>query len=175
MIKKYIFLILVFSLIVTGCTDIRRARANDIHARTKRANDWHNQQMSDNKALEEDRLYIKATLMWTGAIGGIIVIMGTAAGWVYYLGGWAIAKARHASFLQVPLDTDTHQYPLLIYGNGRRALNPNTGQRFLLDTVAPPHPQLTAGSQAVQIGGVIAGAGYSPDEAVTQIKLIGAK
>jgi hypothetical protein len=62
---------------------------------------------------------------------------------------------RHRRAQQIPLDVATRQYPLLIYGNGRRVLNPNNGERLLLSEVSGADLTRIEANTKVQLAGLL--------------------
>jgi hypothetical protein len=154
---KNLIIIVVVILFLAGCknSSMKEARAAEVRARTKAANEIHTANMADRQAMTPVRLTVKTTLYYSVMVGGIVLIVGTSGALTWLFVGSAINRVR---FHQIPLDVATRQYPLLTYGNGRRAFNPNTGERLVLAETSPTDSQLTAGSQTVQLAGIIANA-----------------
>ena len=163
--------IVILAILLSGCSEVRHARANEIRAETHRRNQLHAIHVAKAKALATTQVATAETLLWSGAISGAALLLVLAGAGSYYVIGFSIAKVRQANIMFVPLDEATRQYPLIIY-RGNRAYLPNTGERVLLNKNHPPRRQLVAGAHAVQLGGVIAQTGQAPGEALTNIKLI---
>jgi hypothetical protein len=157
---KKLIIIAVVILFLAGCKNsMKEARAAEVRARTKRANEIHALNMAEKRATIPVRLAVKDTLYYSLMVGGVVLIIGTSGALTWLFIGSAVNRVR---FHQVPLDQVTRQYPLMIYGNGRRAFNPNTGERLLLAETSQTDRQLTAGSQTIQLAGIIANANNAP-------------
>jgi hypothetical protein len=157
---RKLIIIAIAILLLTGCKNsMRDARAAEVRARTKAANEIHAANMADRQAMTPIRLTVKTTLYYSVMIGVAVLIVGTGGALTWLFIGTAVNRVR---FHQVPLDVATRQYPLLMYGNGRRIFNPNTGERLLLSETSQTNRQLAAGSQTVQLAGIIANANDTP-------------
>lgn len=138
---------------LSGCNWID-AKAADQAARTRRADDLHQQQMIDNQALAPTRLATKEVAMWTltgGLVVGMVILLLAGS---YYVFALAYHKAQHASIQQIRLDPVTRQYPLLIY-KGNRAYTPITGDRVLLDKEWLAGQDRIEAATRVQIAGLL--------------------
>lgn len=172
----WLIALLLLGLLLSGCTEVRHAKAFDIRSDAQRKNDrsrqklsqaedWHELKYDEAQALSPDRIGAKWAILWTGT-GSVILLLlaGTGAG-AYYLIGFSKAKVRaaHLKAALIPLARDTRQYPLFAYEvrGVMRVYNANTGQLLKLDEGQEPHAQLVAGSGKTQLAGVIAEAGQA--------------
>ena len=151
---KQVFILIIF-VMLTGCTEIRYAKANDLRQATKRADDKHDLRMNDSRALTPVRLAVKEVLLWSLMVGGVAVIISMVGAISYSLVGAAVNFVRDKRIQQIPLDVATRQYPLLLYGNGRRVFNPNTGERLLLSDVSEADLLRIEAATRVQLAGLI--------------------
>lgn len=150
---KKLIVILIFFFALTGCNNsVKDARAYGMRQATGRTNDNHNLAMADSEALTPTRLMVKEVLLWSLMFGGVIVIITTTGVYGYFAVGMAINRVR---FWYVPLDTATRQYPLLLYGNGRRVFNPNNGERLLLSEVSEAQLERIEAATRVQMAGLL--------------------
>lgn len=152
-------LILVFAVILlTGCKNsMKDAKAAEVRAETRRRNEIHAAKMADSRALMPVRLATKKTLYWSLMIGGMVVVVSGAGALAWLMVGGSVNIIRHQRTRQIPLDVATRQYPLLVYGppNGRRAFNPNNGERLLLSECAEASLPRIEASAKVQLAGLI--------------------
>lgn len=153
--RNAFILIIVSMIMLTGCAEIRYAKANSIRATTNRANDKHDLRMDDSRALTPVRLAVAEALLWTLMVGGVVVIVSAAGAISYSMAGASFYFIRDKRTQQVPLDTATRQYPLLLYGNSRRAFNPNTGERLLLSDANEADLLRIEASTKVQLAGLL--------------------
>jgi hypothetical protein len=114
------------------------------------------QNMEERRQTQAVRLAAQENLIWYGhqilmVVTGVGVVIA-----LYWAGGAARAdvKRRYLMADLIPLDTQTHQYPLLTRGDWWA--NPNNGKSAQLGVASEPHPQLTEGSIKVQVAGVLA-------------------
>lgn len=150
--KRTILLILLFFLL-SGCKNsMKEARADAVRAQTRRANDRHQAAMAERAAMTETRLATKTYFLWSGGVGGAVLIMVLAGSVSYFVVGFSMAKVKQANLMLVPLNNQTKQYPLII-SNGGRAYNPNTLAASDMDVIRLPHPDALRGSQGVQMIG----------------------
>jgi len=153
-----LFVLLIFS---TGCTNpIRDAKAERIRERTRRSRDLHNQAMTDNRILEDTRLATKEVAMWvlTGSLSIMMISLTLASS--YYFVALAANRIKHDRIQQIPLDSVTRQYPVLIYygpANNPRSIDFNTGERRLLSADNDPDPLRIEATSRVQLGGLLVG------------------
>jgi hypothetical protein len=151
---KKLIIIAITILLLTGCKNsMKEARAAEVRAQTKRANEIHAANMADRQAMTPVRLVVKDTLYYSLMIGGVVLIIGTSGALTWLFIGTAVNRVR---FHQIPLDVATRQYPLLMYGNGRRVFNPNTGERLLLAETSTIEPNRIEASTKVQVAGLLA-------------------
>lgn len=149
--RKVILLIILF-ILLSGCSEIRYAKAREISAETRRKNERHQADMEEQNALMPTRIAAKGNLIWSGMVGGILVIIVFAGSFSYYAIGVSIAKVRQANIMFAPLDKVTRQYPLLITG-GNKSHNPNTLSVSDIWENSLPYQEALKGSQAVQMIG----------------------
>lgn len=152
-VKKLIIICAVFFLL-TGCDNsMQKARARNLRAATNRADDRHDLRMDDSYALTPVRLIVKEVLWWSLMVSGVLVLVSFAGAFSYFTIGASYYTIRDMKTQKVPLDTDTRQYPLLLYGNGRRVFNPNNGERLLLSDVSEADlPRIEAATQVQLVG-----------------------
>jgi hypothetical protein len=149
-------LVLIIVILLTGCNNsIKDAKANSIRQQTRRANDKHNSAMADSRALATTRIVVKEVLLWSLMVGGVIVVISGAGGLAWLFVGGSVNIIRHQRTQQIALDVATRQYPLLVYGNGRRIFNPNNGERLLLSDVSTADLPRIEASTKVQLAGLI--------------------
>lgn len=151
--NRYLLASLIVFLLLSGCKEQRQAKAYEINSATNRKNDLHDSQMADRRALAPVRLIVMEVTLWSLMIGGTLIIGAGAIGGSWYIVGSAFNHLEKQSIIRIPLDPETRQFDLVIYANGRRAFNPNTGQRLLLSEASAPDRQLVEGSHAVQLAG----------------------
>lgn len=156
--RKLIFIVSISILfLLSGCkNNLRDARAAEVRAQTRRTNDKHELAMADSQALTSVRLATKEGLLWLLMISSSVVVVAGAGSLVWLMVGGSVNTIRHQRTQQVPLDVATRQYPLLIYGNGRRVFNPNNGERLLLSECAEAGLLRVEASTQVQLAGLIA-------------------
>jgi uncharacterized protein YceK len=151
-----ITVIIVLAILLTGCDNsIKHAKARNQHHATNRADDRHDLAMADSAALTPVRLIVKEFLLWSLMVSGIALMVGGVASAIYFLVGMSFYSIRHKRAQQIPLDIATRQYPLLLYGNGRRIFNPNNGERLLLTDVSEAELPRIEASTKVQLAGLI--------------------
>ena len=156
MSKHLIAILLVVADIISGCKNsMKEARAAEVRAKTNRRNNIHDQKMADTKALTPIRLATKEALYWSLMVGGSVVIVSGGGALAWLMIGGSINSVRHSRAQQIPLDVATRQYPLLVYGNGRRLFNPNNGERLLLSEVSEACLPRIQASKQVQLAGLI--------------------
>lgn len=153
---KNLIVILAIFILLTGCDNsIKHAKANRIRAATNRANDRHDLEMSDSRALTPVRLIVKEILLWSLMGSGALVLVSFGVAFSYFTIGASYYVIRDMKIQQIPLDVATRQYPLLIYGNGRRSLDPNNGERLRLTDVSKADPLRIETTARVQLAGLI--------------------
>lgn len=151
-----IIAILLILFLLSGCKNsMKEAKATEVRHETKRRDDIHNIKMADSRALTPIRLATKEVLWWSLRISGSVVIVGGGGALVWLMIGGSINTVRHQRIHKIPLDVTTRQYPLLVYGNGRRAFNPNTGERLLLSEVSEAHGPRIKSITQVQLAGLL--------------------
>lgn len=145
-------ILLILFILLSGCGEVSKAKANSIRQQEHRTNDIHDAMMKEEEALRPTVIAIKETLLWTGTIAGQVLIMVLAVSGGFYIIAFTIAKAKQANLMLIPLDKATHQYPLVIAG-GKKAYNPNTlaVSDAWIDKL--PYPEALRGSQGVQMIG----------------------
>lgn len=149
--KKTVLLILLF-ILLSGCENsMKNARANDLRAKTDRANDLHNARMAEWGAMTSTRLAAKKKLTSVSVLGGVLLIAAFTVSGSYYMFSVSIVKARQVGIMRVPLDRHTRQYPLLV--SGSKAYNPNTLANSDLGQTQWPYPDALEGSYRVQMIG----------------------
>lgn len=154
---RYLLFAFLIITVLSGCKNsMKEARAAEARAETRRRNDIHNAKMADTKSLTPVRLATKETLYWSLMVGGSVVIIGGSTALTWLMIGASFNFVRHQRIKQIPLDVATRQFPLLIYGNGRRAFNPNNGERVLLTEKSEAHQPRIEASTQVQLAGLIA-------------------
>jgi hypothetical protein len=154
--KISLILIIVTIILLTGCNNsVKDAKANAIRQQTRRTNDKHSLAMADSKALTSTRLIVKEILLWSLMVGGVVVVISGAGGLAWLFVGGSVNIIRHQRTQQIPLDMTTRQYPLLMYGNGRRVFNPNNGERLLLSEVSDADLPRIEAQTKVQLAGLI--------------------
>ncbi len=149
--KRTVLLIILF-ILLSGCSEVRRAKAYKSRSQTRRANDIHQAAMAERAILAPTQIAAKENLIWTGTIAGIVLIVVTTGATSYYIVIFAIAKVKQVNLMPIPLDKATRQYPLIIAG-GKRAYNPNTLASSDLRIDSLPYSEALRGSQAVQMIG----------------------
>lgn len=149
--KKVVLLIILF-ILLSGCSEIRYAKAREISAETRRKNESHQADMEEQNALMPTRIAAKGNLIWSGMVGGILVIIGFAGSFSYYVVGVSIAKVKQANLMLVPLDKATRQYPLIIAGS-KKSHNPNTLSVSNVWKNSLPYQEALRASTAVQMIG----------------------
>lgn len=154
---KNLLAILLLAILLMGCDNsVKHAKANSIRQATNRTNDKHNLAMADSKALAPVRLIVKEVLLWSLMVGGLVIITSSAGATSYFLLGYAVTFISHRrSHQQIALDVVTRQYPLLMYGNGRRVFNPNNGERLRLSDVSSAELPRIEAQTKVQLAGLI--------------------
>lgn len=153
--KRLVFIVVIISLL-TGCNNsVKNARANSIRQSTNRTNDKHDLAMADSRSLTSVRLIVKEVLLWSVMGGALAIILSFAGSFAYLVAGTSFYFVRDRKTQQIPLNPQTRQYPLLMYGNGRRIFNPNNGERLLLSDVSSADlPRIEAATR-VQLAGLI--------------------
>jgi hypothetical protein len=151
--KYYILLLFVVFALLSGCSEQRRAKAYELNSATNRKNDLHDSQMADRAALQPVRLAVVEVAMWSLMVGGVFIIGAVSIGGSWYIFGSVRNHLEKQKIIRIPLNPETRQFDFIIYNHGRRALDPNTGQRFLLSETSGPDRQLVEGSHAVQLAG----------------------
>lgn len=153
---KKLAVILVLFILLTGCDNsIKHAKANRIRQATNRANDRHDIEMADSRALTPVRLRVKEVLLWSLMGSGMLVLISFSGAFAYFTIGASYYVIRDMRVQQIPLDVATRQYPLLIYGNGRRSFNPNNEERLRLSDGSAADPLRVKASNEVQLAGLI--------------------
>lgn len=149
--KKVVLLIILF-ILLSGCSEIRYAKAREISAETRRKNERHQADMAERNALMSTHIAAKGNLIWSGMIGGIIFIFALAISGSFYVVGFSIAKVKQAGLLLIPLDEKTRQYPLIIAGS-KKSHNPNTLSVSNVWKNSLPYQEALRASTAVQMIG----------------------
>lgn len=148
--KRTVLLIILF-ILLSGCSEIRKAKAYEIRSKARRANDAHRAAMMEQATLAPARITAKKNLILTGAMAGQVLIVVLTASGSFYIIAFAITKVKQANLMLIPLDK-TSQYPLVI-SNGRKSHNPNTLATSDLRRDRLPYPEALRGTQAVQMIG----------------------
>jgi hypothetical protein len=153
--RRIIFFLTLF-IFLSGCSEIRYAKAREIRAETRRQNEIHalkmeekRAELAERQALKEVRIVVKQNLIQTGMIAGIVLIVVVTGSVSYYIAGSSVAKVKQANIMQIPLDRVTRQYPLLIKG-GNQAYNPNSLSNSSLVKIQGPHSEALEFSYKVQ-------------------------
>lgn len=149
--KRTVLLIILF-ILLSGCSEVRQAKAYKSRSQTRRANDIHQAAMAERAILAPTQIAAKGNLIWSGMVGGILVIIVFAGSFSYYVVGVSIAKVKQANLMLVPLDKATRQYPLLITG-GNKSHNPNTLSVSDVWENSLPYQEALRASTAVQMIG----------------------
>jgi uncharacterized protein YceK len=148
--------IIIIVILLSGCDNsMKQAKARSRNAATNRANDKHNAAMADSRALTPVRLIVKEVLLWALMVSGVALVISGAGSAAWLMIGYSINFIRHQRTQQIPLDISTRQYPLLMYGNGRRAFNPNNGERLLLSDVSSADLPRIEATTKVQLAGLV--------------------
>lgn len=158
--KRLVFILLI-SILLVGCKNsMKEARAADLRARTKRTNDMHDVKMAEKRALMPVRLAVKEVLWWTAMGVGVFVLISSGVGFgvgstLVFVGG-SIGMVQRIQVQRIPLNKETRQYDLLIYGPAgrRRFRNPNTGESKRLSEASPAEVARIKASTQVQLAGV---------------------
>lgn len=155
--RHLLFLLIVLALLVVGCnSSVKDARARGLRHSTDRADDRHNLKMDDSRALTPVRLIVKEVLLWSLMVGGAMVFLGGGFSLAYVFVGASFYAIRDMGIQQIALDEKTRQYPVIIYGNGRRIFNLNTGERLLLSETSEAHDPRIEAATRVQLAGLLA-------------------
>lgn len=153
---RQVLVLIIAASILLGCDNsMKQAKANRIWQATKRVDERHNLAMADSETLTPTRLIVKEVLLWTLMTSGAAFMIGGVIFAIYFLAGMSFYGVRHKRTQQIGLDITTRQYPLLMYGNGRRVFNPNTGERSLLSDVSAAELPRIEASTRVQLAGLI--------------------
>ncbi|KKM14888.1 hypothetical protein LCGC14_1701620, partial [marine sediment metagenome] len=134
------------------------ARASDLRARTRRANDTHQAKMADRRATTQIRLMAIDVAYYALMVSGVVVIVGSGFAITWLVIGGSIGLVQRVNVHRIRLDSVTKQYDALLYGpaSERRLLNPNTGeQRRLSETSVADRRRIEATAK-VQIAGLLA-------------------
>lgn len=153
--SKHLIIILIALTLLVGCDNsVKHAKANSVRQATNRANDRHNLAMTDSQALAPVRLIAKEVLLWSLMAGGGAVILGGGIALTYFFVGAAVYAVRDKRIQQIPLSIETRQYPVLVYGNGRRSLNLNNGERLRLSETSEANLPRIEATTRVQLQGL---------------------
>jgi len=156
---KKLFILIIAIILLTGCDNsMKRARAADLRARTRRANDIHQARMADRRATTQIRLMALDVGYYALMVSGLVVIIGTGFAGSWLVIGSSIGIVQRVQVHRIRLDPMTKQYDALLYGpaSERRFLNPNTGeQRRLSETNVADQRRIEATAK-VQIAGLLA-------------------
>jgi hypothetical protein len=150
-----IIIFLLAMLLSSGCDNsMKQAKARSQTHATNRVDERHRLAMADSRALTPVRLIVKEVLLWGLMSSGVAFMIGGVISAIYFLTGMAFYSVRNRRVQQIGLDVATRQYPLLMYGNGRRVFNPNTGERLRLsESSVAELPRIAAQTQ-VQLAGL---------------------
>lgn len=155
---KNLFSWIVVMVLLLGCNNsIKDAKARSIRQATNRVDDKHELAMADSQALTPTRLMVKDIALWVLMAGGVVVIVSGAGSLAYFFAGASFYTIRNMRIQQIPLDEATRQYPVLIYGNGRRSWNLNSGELKRLSDVSEADPMRIEASTKVQLAGLLPG------------------
>jgi len=150
---RKIMLLALTLIILTGCnSSVKNAKAEAIRHQTDRADDWHIARLEESEALMPVRIMVKEVLWYTGMVSGILLLLGSGLAGGWWMVGTSVNRVK---FHRVSLDVQTRQYPLLVYGNGRRVFNPNTGERLLLAENSEASLTRIEASTKVQLAGML--------------------
>lgn len=149
--KKTVLFILLF-ILLSGCEEVRQAKAYKIRQGENRKNDLHNAKMAEWGAMTATRLAAKKKLISVSVSAGIGLIVVFAISGSCYVVGVSVAKVRQANLMLIPLDRNTKQYPFIVAG-GKQAYNPNTLASSDIWRNSLPYPDALRGSQGVQMIG----------------------
>lgn len=154
---RKLFIILIAIILLSGCDNsMKKARARALNHATQRKDDIHHQRMVEKRKTEPLRLMIAEVFYNTLAV--IIMVGGamSTVAFIYFLFGWVYHKVQGFRFRQIPLDEATKQYPLLLYGGGQLAFNPNNGELKRLDETSNADTARIAETTKVQIACALA-------------------
>lgn len=146
--------IIIIAILLSGCTEIRYAKANKIRQQTNRTNDIHEERMSDNKATEQARLDMKVSILYSAAVGFSLMLLATSCIYIYYLVGISRAEIRKRGIIQLA-DPTGRRFPVLITATS--VINLSTGERFFLTDVSEPNHLLVSAAVQNQQVKLIAG------------------
>ena len=157
--RKLFIILVMFVFLLTGCKNsMKEARASDLRARTRRANDTHQAKMADRRATTQIRLMAIDVAYYALMVSGVVVIVGSGFAITWLVIGGSIGLVQRVNVHRIRLDSVTKQYDALLYGpaSERRFLNPNTGeQRRLSETSVADRRRIEATAK-VQIAGLLA-------------------
>lgn len=154
-------LIIIFFAIIflTGCKNsMKEARAADLRARTRQANDIHQAKMADRRATTQIRLMTIDVAYYALMVSGLVVIVGAGFAITWLVIGGSIGVVQRIQVHRIRLDSVTRQYDALLYGpsSERRFLNPNNGEQRRLSETSIADPDRIVASTSVQIAGLLA-------------------
>jgi hypothetical protein len=154
--KQTLLIIVLATVLLTGCKNsMKEARAAEVRAETRRRNEIHAAKMAERRATANVRLATLDTFYYSLAVSSMVVIVGGGLALSWLMVGSSVNHVKHRRIMRVPLDVETRQYPLLVYGNGRRVFNPNNGERLLLSELSGAELPRIEASTKVQLAGLI--------------------
>ncbi len=156
---KKLLIVLVMFFLLTGCKNsMKEARAADLRARTRRANDLHQVKMADRRATTQIRLMAIDVGYYALMVSGLVVVVGTGFAITWFVIGGSIGLVQRTQIQRIRLDPVTRQYDAILNGppGSRRILNPNTGERLLLPENGIAEASRIQQSTRVQVAGLLA-------------------
>jgi hypothetical protein len=155
-VSNWVLVAVLVAVLLTGCRNsMKEARAAGVRAETRRRNEIHAMKMAERRATANVRLATMDAFYYSLAVSGSVVIVGGGCALTWLMIGGSINHVKHRRVMRVPLDPVTRQYPLLVYGNGRRVFNPNNGERLLLSEISEAGLPRIEATAKVQLAGLI--------------------
>lgn len=152
--KHLAAVLICISILLSGCGDIRKARARAIDAETRRNNEIHQWSMGLREGFEPF-IYVLG-IIGTAAIG-LVMVSASGAGSFYLVGSayWKVKRAQ-LQFAEFRADRNTGLFPVIIYADGRRMIDPNTGEitKLLADPYQASDTRILARTK-VQVAGLL--------------------
>lgn len=156
---RKLLIILIAIILLTGCKNsMKEARASDLRARTRRANDIHQAKMADRRATTQIRLMAVDVGYYALMVSGLVVIVGIGFAITWLVVGSSIGVVQRVQVHRIRLDPVTRQYDALLYGPSRERqfLNLNNGAQRLLSETNEADVAQIAEATKVQIAGLLA-------------------
>lgn len=159
MTKTILAITLITAALLSGCKNsMKEARAAEVYARTRRANEIHAAKMKEQRELAPVRLVVKEVMLLTLMGAGVFLLVSSGIGGGYLIIGGSIGLVERVKVHRIKLDPVTFQYDFIAFGppGNRRFCNPNTGERDLLDNISPADRIRIEASTKVQLAGLLA-------------------